>query len=93
MRKWVALLSCESVDELYLGLVSHLQNPEEFVLSVKEPKTLLTADTKPFETLVGIEKIMAYDAVTYLPDDILVKVDRASMGGMFRGDARIVFRS
>lgn len=80
MRKGVELLSCESIDELYLGLVSHVQNPEKFVLNVKEPKTLLTADNKPFETLSGIEKMMAYDAVTYLPDDILVKVDRAAMG-------------
>lgn len=58
------------------GFVSHWKG-EELVPGSTEPQTLLTKYGNNFPTL--FEDMMALDAVTYLPDDILVKVDRAAM--------------
>lgn len=79
MRKGTQMLSLESIDALYLGLVSHELHPENLLLHVKEPQSFLQEHQQIFESLLDIEKMMAYDLMMYLPDDILVKVDRAAM--------------
>jgi asparagine synthase (glutamine-hydrolysing) len=79
MRKGSWLLSSKSIDALYLGLVSHEKEPEKMLLDIEESKTLLSLGEHRFEHLTDIEKMMAYDLMTYLSDDILVKVDRAAM--------------
>lgn len=62
----------------YRGLVSHAKNPALMVLGAHEPSTLLTQHDQP--SLSGLqEQMMFWDMLTYLPDDILTKVDRASM--------------
>jgi asparagine synthase (glutamine-hydrolysing) len=71
----------ESFDDLYKSIVSHFQSPLDFVLgSSFEPTTNLDFEgiRKTFPT--NFEKMMFCDLVSYLPDDILVKVDRAAMG-------------
>ncbi len=76
LHKGAALLHRGSGMALYRGLVSHW-DPAEIVLNTAEPSTLLTDDGLSVLSLT--EKMMLLDAVTYLPDDILVKVDRAAM--------------
>ena len=66
-------------DDLYFSLVSEWTNPEEVVLNSQEPATLVSKESA-WPTLESFqERMMFLDAKTYLPDDILVKVDRASM--------------
>jgi asparagine synthase (glutamine-hydrolysing) len=65
--------------ELYRALVSHWLAPEKVVLGGSEPRTVLTdlmasSGNRSFE-----ECMMYWDLMTYLPGDILVKVDRAAM--------------
>jgi len=67
-------------DDLYYSLVSEWDNPEKIVLNAKEPRTLLKDPSIPFSLDNFQERMMLLDTLTYLPDDILVKVDRASMG-------------
>jgi asparagine synthase (glutamine-hydrolysing) len=63
----------------YRDLVSHWKTPEDIVHGAKEPETLL-ADSGNFPALPEMLEYMMYlDMKTYLPDDILTKVDRASM--------------
>jgi asparagine synthase (glutamine-hydrolysing) len=78
LHKGASVLAHQTQDELYRSLVSHCMHPADLVRGGVEPPTLLTAGQ--FEGLTGVEKMMALDTVTYLPDDILVKVDRAAMG-------------
>lgn len=79
VRKGTQILSLENIDALYQGLVSHELYPENLLLDVSEPQTFLSEHHRHFDFLLGIEKMMAYDTMMYLPDDILTKVDRAAM--------------
>jgi len=85
MHKGAGVLSSATVDELYLGLVSYQRNPENWVIGGKEPDTKLTGLRPNLEGLGVVERMMALDTISYLPDDILVKVDRAGMGVSLEG--------
>jgi len=80
LHKGAEVLASENVEALYLGLVSHWDDPASLVIDAKEPPTLLTGNAPRFSGLDEIQRMMALDTLTYLPDDILVKVDRAAMG-------------
>lgn len=80
IHKGAEVLDSRSIDELYLQLVSHWSNPTNLVLGANEPFTLLTDVTQQPVTSCDIDRMMALDMLSYLPDDILVKVDRAGMG-------------
>lgn len=80
LHKGAGVLATATVDELYLGMVSHLHNPMEWVIGGQEPPTNLTGLRPELTGLGAVERMMALDAISYLPDDILVKVDRAGMG-------------
>jgi len=74
------VLTMEGPDVLYHRLVSHWEHPEQVLLSGREADTILT-NKNQWANLPGFaERMMYLDTVTWLPDDILVKVDRASMG-------------
>ncbi len=74
------LATVNSLDSLYYSLVSEWKQPEQVVLQSREPQTLLTQPEAWPELHDHRERMMYLDSMTYLPDDILVKVDRAAMG-------------
>ena len=80
LHKGAGVLASPTVDELYLGILSHLRNPEDLVIGGQEPPTSLTDLRPKLGGLSEVERMMAQDTTSYLPDDILVKVDRAAMG-------------
>jgi asparagine synthase (glutamine-hydrolysing) len=80
LHKGAGVLASTTVDQLYVGMVSHLRNPAEWVIGGQEPTTYLTGLRPELGGLSAVERMMALDAISYLPDDILVKVDRAGMG-------------
>jgi asparagine synthase (glutamine-hydrolysing) len=67
-------------EEMYRILVSHWKQPEALVIGASEPPTNLSDRQHRAQVTSFIESMMYLDTVTYLPDDILVKLDRASMG-------------
>jgi len=73
-------LHSKDIADLYMKFVSQWNEPEELVIGGQEPATLLTGNIPDLAGLSDIEKMMALDMLTYLPDDILAKVDRAAMG-------------
>lgn len=79
LHKGARVLDSKNIDGLYLGLVSQWSDPASVVISGHEPDTLLTGLSPALPGLDPVERMMALDLVTYLPDDILVKVDRAAM--------------
>jgi asparagine synthase (glutamine-hydrolysing) len=80
LHKGAALLGSRSVGDLYRGMVSHWEDPASVVLGASEPATVLTDAAHELLGLGDVERMMALDMISYLPDDILVKVDRAAMG-------------
>lgn len=85
LHKAAGVLDSGDLNALYLGLVSHWDDPASVVIGGKEPPTLLTGNAPALVGLDDIQRMMALDALTYLPDDILVKVDRAGMGVSLEG--------
>ena len=80
LHKGADVLASNSVDALYLGFASHWHDPASVVIGGLEPATLLTRNAPDLPALGAMERMMALDLLTYLPDDILAKVDRAAMG-------------
>lgn len=79
LHKAAGVLGSRSVDELHRGLISHCREPQSMVIGAQEPPTLATLAAPELQAVGAVERMMALDAVGYLPDDILVKVDRAAM--------------
>lgn len=80
LHKGAEVLASQSSDALYLGLVSFWHNPDAAVIGGHEPSTLLAGNAPALNGLDDVQRMMALDMLTYLPDDLMVKVDRAAMG-------------
>jgi len=77
--KLAGLLAARDPAVTYLHTLSHWPDPMTVVPGSREPATVLQAiiDLKWLPT--AEERAMLTDLTNYLPDDILTKVDRASM--------------
>ena len=73
------MLQASSGDARYQLLVSHWFEPESIVLQSTEPEIELSDFAHWPDLRDPVERMMYADLIGYLPDDILVKVDRASM--------------
>ncbi|MBU4414024.1 MAG: asparagine synthase (glutamine-hydrolyzing) [Proteobacteria bacterium] len=78
--KLAEILSVRSQEELYRRLLSTWQNPASIVIDSQEQNSLPFDDIHQSSLFSFMNLMMFMDTITYLPDDILVKVDRASMG-------------
>jgi len=79
LHKGAGVLESTSSDDLYRTLTSHWRDPAAVVIGGAEPPTLLTGAAPDLSALDSIERMMLLDLLTYLPDDVLTKVDRAAM--------------
>ena len=84
-----ALLQLRSSAALYRTLLSHWDEPERLVLGAREHPTSLTTRDAWMRGGTFLDEMMHLDQIGYLPDDILVKVDRASMAVSL--EARVPF--
>lgn len=73
------LTGVRSLDDLYVSLVSEWPDPAGMVVDGYMPPNLLDDRARWPKLSDPVARMMALDSLTYLPDDILVKVDRASM--------------
>ncbi len=78
IHKLADVLAHKTLDSLYRDLMSHWKSPLDIVLADSEPTTLLDA-AENLAIHNPVVRMMLLDLVTYLPDDILAKVDRAAM--------------
>lgn len=76
IRKAMGLIDSHDIDDLHLRLMSQWQDPFSVVLESDGQLPHLPPSLKFSDP---IAKMSWRDTLTYLPDDILVKLDRASM--------------
>jgi asparagine synthase (glutamine-hydrolysing) len=79
LHKLASILPAADLESAHLALVSHWANPGSIAIGAQEPYTLLTTASDGASLSALTERMMLLDALTYLPDDILTKLDRASM--------------
>jgi len=80
MIKLSEMIGNQAPEKTYFDFISHWKNPDQIVINGHEPQTIFLDKSKwpAFRNLT--DTMMYLDMKTYLPDDILVKLDRASMG-------------
>ena len=66
--------------DLYAQMMSLSPDPASIVLNSTEPETILSHPPDWLKGLDFTSQMMYVDSMTYLPDDVLAKVDRAAMG-------------
>src|SRR6056297_1133154 len=72
-------LAAPDAEALHRLLVSRWRRPEDPVLDAREAPSLLDIHAPDRGQLCDMERMMQLDMLTYMPDDILAKVDRATM--------------
>ena len=78
LHKAASVLALADGDAVYRRLVTHWE-PDQVMPGTSEPKGILWDHTLATEFPSLLDRMQLLDLVTYLPDDILTKVDRASM--------------
>jgi asparagine synthase (glutamine-hydrolysing) len=79
IHKLGTLMNADSVGGMYRSLLSAWQRPEELVAdccAAEDENERILNGSEPPELL---DRMMLADQMTYLPDDLLAKMDRASM--------------
>ncbi len=79
LHKLAALFAARQPEAIYQRLVSHWDDPAAVVWHSHEPATALFDPARWLDSPDFPQRMMYLDQVSYLPDDILVKVDRAAM--------------
>lgn len=84
--KLSSILTVKSAEKLYNNIVSNWKQTEHVLVNYQEKNEAFsnTLNIKELE-----HRMMYLDSISYLPDDILVKVDRASMGASL--ESRVPF--
>ncbi len=79
LHKLAGVLAADGPDDLYRRLVTQWERPAALVPGSVEPRGVLWDATLAADAPGFVERMQLLDTLTYLPDDVLAKVDRASM--------------
>lgn len=79
MKKAAFALPSVGAMRMYQNLISDWPNADKLVLGLSKSSTLICDRDVPGRLESHVESMMYLDMTSYLPDDILVKVDRAAM--------------
>lgn len=87
------LVNVRNIEDLYFNLLSVYQDPSKVVFDTKDYKYSIKDLSQVSPKDLGIKdfpsRMMYWDVLNYLPDDILCKVDRAAMANSL--ETRIPF--
>lgn len=73
------ILSLSDFKDFYQYLMSHWKQPESLVIGARALPTVYSDRAVLSQLPLNSQRMMYLDSISYLPDDILVKLDRASM--------------
>lgn len=74
------VIASRDIADLYIGLISACKDPNSLVIDGIESNRFLYSQLSSLKNFDDLSLMMLMDLLTYLPDDILTKVDRAAMG-------------
>ena len=78
LHKAASILPLNTQDDVYQSLISHWDVSDNIVLNAHNLN--ISKNKPPHQFDEFVHYMMYFDTLNYLPDDILVKVDRAAMG-------------
>ncbi len=79
LHKAASIFGLGTPDEIYMRLISQWDNADTLVPNSTMPPIPVTKDFKMPDGMSFAEQMMFKDALSYLPNNVLTKVDRASM--------------
>jgi asparagine synthase (glutamine-hydrolysing) len=79
LHKFASAIMLDDPDSMYRRMLGHWHDPDDIVIGSKESKGILWDPSVAKDIPEFLDRMQFLDSVTYLPDDILTKVDRASM--------------
>jgi asparagine synthase (glutamine-hydrolysing) len=79
LHKLAGILTSRDIDDVYYRLTSAIQTPSALLINGTEALSAMTNSSRHPNLREPIDRMMFLDMVAYLPDDILTKIDRASM--------------
>ena len=85
LAKLAEILRLDGIDPVYRRLVSQWPDPAAIMRSGREPQSPLFDPTLVHDMPDPVARMQLIDTLTYLPDDILAKVDRATMATGLEG--------
>jgi asparagine synthase (glutamine-hydrolysing) len=90
LAKFASIAQLDDPAAMYAELVTHWNEPESIVVGARSVDTLVD-HSEAWPQVGGLENLlMALDTCTYLPDDILVKLDRATMAVGLEGRVPLI---
>jgi asparagine synthase (glutamine-hydrolysing) len=90
LHKAATLLEAEGLQAMYRTMTSLWPDPLTLVTETQEAASRLDAPPRELSKFSDLEQMMFLDTITYLTDDILVKVDRANMACSLEGRAPLL---
>ncbi len=90
LRRVRETVACASHEEFYWRQFCHWGESSSVVLHSADLPTAFTDRSRQASLPTLADQMMYLDSVAYLPDDILVKVDRASMGASLEARAPLL---
>lgn len=79
VKKLAAVAASSDPDEMYRSMLTHWDTPSNVVINSNEYKGEVWDPALKTRFPDFLDRMQILDSLTYLPDDILTKVDRASM--------------
>jgi asparagine synthase (glutamine-hydrolysing) len=79
IHKAAAILAMQGADGMYRGAIAQWSDPRDAIPGAKEPLGVWDEQGVAEDLPDNVARLRYFDMMHYLPDDILVKVDRASM--------------
>jgi asparagine synthase (glutamine-hydrolysing) len=79
VHKGASMLCSENPDRLYDFMLALWRDPTAFVIGAPPSTAQPSPVSSDLDGMAGVDRMMAQDMLGYLTNDILVKVDRASM--------------
>lgn len=79
LHRLCLLMDSADLANFYRNFISYDQDPEKLLMSGREAETCFHSNRDWRALPDYVSQMQCLDSLTYLPDDILVKVDRASM--------------